>query len=56
MSNKNKKLAGEGFDESAYGAFETKADACVGCGACEGVCPQKLEIRQLLQDAHKTLI
>ena len=51
----NKKLAKEEFDENAYAALETKADACVGCGACEGVCPQKLEIRQLLADAHKTL-
>ena len=52
----NKKLAGEEFDGNAYAAMEPKADACVGCGACEGVCPQKLEIRQLLRDAHKALI
>lgn len=51
----NKKLAKEEFDETAYGAFDIKADACVGCGACEKACPQKLEIRQLLVDAHKTL-
>ena len=51
----NKKLAKEEFDETAYGAFDVKADACVGCGACEKTCPQKLEIRQLLVDAHKTL-
>lgn len=51
----NRKLAKEEFDENAYGSMETQADACVGCGACEGVCPQKLEIRQLLIDAHKSL-
>ena len=51
----NKKLAKEEFDEAAYGTLENKADACVECGACEGACPQKLEIRQLLKDAHKTL-
>ena len=51
----NRKLAQEEFDEHAYAAFEVKADACVGCGACEAVCPQKLEIRQLLRDAHKSL-
>ena len=51
----NKKLAKEEFDETAYGAFDVKADVCVGCGACEKACPQKLEIRQLLADAHKTL-
>ena len=51
----NRKLTNEDFDEEAYAAFAVKADACVGCGACEAVCPQKLEIRQLLRDAHKTL-
>lgn len=51
----NKKLAEEEFEEGAYAAFDVKADACVGCGACESVCPQKLEIRQLLNDAHKSL-
>ena len=51
----NKKHAKEEFDETAYAAFEVKADACVGCGACEKACPQKLEIRQLLRDAHKSL-
>ena len=51
----NKKLAEEEFDETAYAGFEVKADACVGCGACEKACPQKLEIRQLLRDAHKAL-
>ena len=51
----NKKLAKEEMDESAYGALENKADACVGCGACENACPQKLEIRLLLKEAHKVL-
>ncbi|MCR5319909.1 MAG: aldo/keto reductase [Lachnospiraceae bacterium] len=26
-----------------------KASACIGCGGCEAVCPQHLEIRELLQ-------
>ena len=51
----NKKLAGEEFDDAAYAAMAVKADACVGCGACEAVCPQKLQIRHLLTEAHKTL-
>ena len=51
----NKKLAKEEFDANAYGALEVQADACVGCGACEAVCPQKLEIRHLLEEAHKAL-
>lgn len=51
----NKKLAGEEFDETAYAAMENKADACVGCGQCEDACPQKLQIRKLLEEVHKTL-
>ncbi len=31
------------------------ADACVECGACEAKCPQKIEIRKQLKDAHKVL-
>ena len=51
----NKKLAKEEFDANAYGAIENNADCCVGCGACESACPQKLEIRHLLKEAHKAL-
>jgi predicted aldo/keto reductase-like oxidoreductase len=51
----NKKLAKEEMDEGAYGALENNGESCVGCGACEHACPQKLEIRQLLKEAHKVL-
>lgn len=27
----------------------TRAKDCLGCGACEGICPQHLEIRELLR-------
>ena len=35
---------------SDYAAFEVKADACLECGQCEDVCPQKLHIRELLKE------
>ena len=49
----DKKANKEGADE-AYAAQAVKADACVGCGQCEGECPQHLEIRQLLEDVANT--
>ena len=51
----NKKLAKEEFDENAYAALPVQGDACVGCGQCENACPQKLQIRKLLEEAHKAL-
>ena len=29
---------------------EQKPSACIGCGACEQVCPQKIEIRKMMDD------
>jgi len=31
----------------------TKAKDCLQCGACEGICPQHLEIRELLKEVSK---
>ena len=46
----NDKRQDQGEPDKAYAAFENKASACVGCGQCENVCPQHLQIRDLLQE------
>lgn len=44
---------GEEGAAAAYAGFENNASACVGCGQCEAVCPQRLQIRQLLKAVEK---
>ena len=34
-------------------AFEIKAGDCIGCGACEGICPQNIAIREHLEKLAK---
>ena len=47
----NKEGPQAGID--AYAAIEHKADECIGCGQCEGACPQFLHIRELLEAVAK---
>lgn len=54
---KNKKELSVDFDENQYDELtkdNNKASNCIECGGCETVCPQKLQIRELLKDVAKT--
>lgn len=46
----------DGF-KARYAKMEVKADACVGCEACVGVCPQHFAtpIPQMLEQIHKKM-
>ena len=49
MNNKKMFNAGGGY-YNIYTRDGNKASACVKCGRCEAICPQKLPIRKLLED------
>lgn len=42
------------YYDNVYTVNNGKASACIKCGKCEGVCPQHLEIREILKDVAKT--
>ena len=42
------------YENVLTGSGHGKASECIKCGMCEGVCPQHLEIRNLLEDVAKT--
>ena len=41
------------YDDNINTAEGTRAKDCLECGACEGLCPQHLPIRELLKDVSK---
>ncbi len=44
---------GEDPPDTAYGQVLAEAGSCIKCGQCEKVCPQTLQIRQLLEEIEK---
>jgi predicted aldo/keto reductase-like oxidoreductase len=41
------------FKKSVLTDKKAKASDCIKCGACEAICPQKLNIRELLEAVAK---
>ena len=55
----NKKKLHDGWNSNWYYDILTeesgKPEDCISCGACERICPQKLEIRKLLKKSEEML-
>ena len=52
-ASKSRKEEEAAKGKADYAAIENKADQCIGCGQCEGACPQFLHIRELLEAVAK---
>jgi predicted aldo/keto reductase-like oxidoreductase len=58
LYNNRKMFIADGWQNMVYdavGARYGKADDCNGCKECEAVCPQRIEIADLLKDATNIL-
>ena len=51
----NQKLGGAEIPADAYGKFAANGADCLDCGQCEAICPQTLQIRDLLREVDKAL-
>ena len=50
------RAVGEGRLENTSSAFQTHIDRCLGCRACEQVCPAGVEYGQLLEASREVLL
>src|SRR5258705_12503140 len=50
------RAVGEGLLESTSNAFSKHIDRCLGCRACEQVCPAGVEYGQLLEAIREVLL
>src|SRR5215213_616021 len=50
------RAVGEGRLEKTSAAFSTHIDRCLGCRACEQVCPAGVEYGQLLEQSREVLL